>query len=178
MASTRPYLDTPLTREEDEEIRQRFAMGMIVKEHIERMVDSPDVQCPEKGGTTQRQDLMTIFWAGQQRTPAYLLLEDQQDFKKQMKAWRKQAVKGVINIHSANCKTETYKGRTYYGFTLQQHNPDTGEMEDLSDPLSLMMFGFMCSGLAYWFPIKKNRDRIVKYVMKDIDENRFGGVGN
>lgn len=172
------YRDAPLSREEDREIKQHFAMGMFMKPEMERMVDSPDPNCPEKGGTTQRQDLMSIFWAGQERHPAYLLLEDQQNFKKQMKIWRKQAVKGCINIHSLNCKTETYKGRTYYGFTLQQHNPATGEMDDLQDPLSLMLFGFMCSGLTYWMTAKTNRDRIVKYVMKDIDENRFGGVGN
>ena len=167
------YKDTPLTREEDKEINQHFQMGMIVKEDVERMVDSPDPSCPEKGGTTQRQDLMSIFWAGQQRQPAYLLKEDNEDFKKQMKAWRKQAVKGVINIHSHNSQEHTYKGRKYYGFTLQQHNPATGELIDLRDPLSLMLFGFMCSGLTYWMTSKENRDRIVAYVMKGIDEERF-----
>ena len=170
------YKNAPLTREEDKQIRQRMGMGICIREDFERVVDSPDPDYPEKGGTSQRKDLMSIFWVGEQKQPAYLLTEDQQDFKKQMKMWRKQVLKGVINIHSANCRTETYKGRTYYGFTIQQHNQATGEMDDIRDPLSLMLFGYMCSGLTYWFTAKTNRDRIVKYVMKDIDENRFGGV--
>tara|TARA_R110000823_G_scaffold241152_5_gene365907 strand:+ start:96 stop:539 length:444 start_codon:yes stop_codon:yes gene_type:complete len=144
-----------------------------MKPDVERMVDSPDPDCPEKGGTTQRQDLMSIFWAGQQRSPSYLLKEDQEGFKSQMKIWRGQARKGVINIQSANCQEHAYKGRKYYGFTLQQHNPHTGEMEHLDDPLSLMMFGFMVSGLTYWMTSRENRDRIVAYVMKGIDEERF-----
>lgn len=168
------YLNAPLTREEDRDIRQRFAMGMFSKDAMERMVDAPDPDCPDKGGTSQRPDLMAMFWALRQRQPAYLLMEDQEDFKKQMKLWRGQAVKGIINIHSANCQEHTYKGRKYYNFTLQQHNPHTGEMERLGDPLSMMLFGYWCDGLTYWMTSKINRDRIVSYIMKGLDENRFG----
>ena len=116
---------------------------------------------------------MCLYWFQNTRQPAYLLMEAQQQFKHQMKMWRKLAVEGCINILSCNCKTETYKGRNYYGICIQAHNPATGELEEAHDPLSLMLFGFMCSGITYWMTAKTNRDRIVKYVMKDIDENRF-----
>jgi len=170
------YRDTPLTPKESEEICSRMDRGVMMREDLERMVDSPDSgdqSQSAKGGTTQRQDLMALFWAAQQRQPSYLLNEDKLAFKHQMKIWRKQARKGIINIHSHNSQENTYKGRKYYSFTLVQHNPITKEQEELTDPLSLMLFGFMVSGLTYWMTSKENRDAIVSYVMKDIDEDRF-----
>lgn len=167
------YRDSKLTRAEHTEIRNRFLMGCFMKEDVERMIDAPPI--PSYGnfddetdfntGVTQRKDLMCIFWVGKERHPAYLYKRDNEDFKKQLKIWRKQVADGIITIYDCNCRDIVYKGRKYYGFTLSQLNPDTGEVERCHDPLSLFLFGYMCDGLTYWMTAKSNRDMIVKYVM-------------
>ena len=73
---------------------------------------------------------------------------------------------GELQIHPDNCPETTYKGRKYYGFTLQAIGE--GEIKGMTDPLSMMLFGYFCDGMTYWMTAKKNRDNIVKYVMKDI----------
>ena len=168
------YKDSPMTRAESDKITRKWDMGMFCKEDMERMVDAPpagDYMGDETDFTTgvsQRKDLMCMFWFGQHRRASYLYKRDNADFKKQMKLWRQQAVRGVVNIHDCNCKDMEYKGRKYYGFTLTQHDAETGEVQRCADPLSLMLFGYMCDGLTYWMTAKTNRDMIVKYVMKDI----------
>ena len=166
------YKDSPLSRAECDAITRKWDMGMFCKEDMERMIDAPPVgdymgdETDFTTGVSQRKDLMCMFWFGQHRRPSYLYMRDNGDFKKQMKLWRQQAVKGIINIHDCNVKDMEYKGRKFYGFTLTIYND--GEIQECADPLSLMLFGYMCDGLTYWMTAKTNRDMIVKYIMKDI----------
>jgi len=168
------YKDSPITRAECDAITRKFDIGMICKEDMERMVDAPPVgdnigddETDFTTGVSQRKDLMCLFWVGKLRRASYLYKRDNSDFKKQMKLWRQQAVKGIIKIHDENCKDIEYKGRKYYGFTLSIY--EDGEITRCPDPLSLMLFGYMCDGITYWMTAKTNRDMIVKYIMKDIE---------
>lgn len=79
---------------------------------------------------------------------------------------------GMMNIKKCNCREYEYKGRKYYSLTLQLYQD--GEIQAVQDPTAVMLFGWMCGGLTYFFTAKTNRDKIREYVMKGIDENRFG----
>lgn len=155
----------PLSKEEDEEICQRMGGGLCVREDFERMVDAD--------GMSHNPELMCLFWHGGFGRPSYLLKEDRQVFSVEMKMWRARARKGEINIIAANCQSHEYKGRNFYGLCLQYHEQPSGELVDVSDPLSLTLFGYLCSGITYYFTSKQNRDKIRDYVMKGLDENRF-----
>ena len=161
------YRNAPMPREEFQTIHARLRRGLSMKEDIERLVDCPDPSCPQEGGVAERKDLMTLFWMRDAHQPSYLLMEDQTGMKGQMKTWRKQAKKGHLHIHPDNCPELTYKGRKYYGFTLTSIRD--GEVVRGIDPVALHLFGYMCDGLTYWMTAKKNRDNIVKYVMKGIN---------
>ena len=117
-------------------------------------------------------DLLCVFHSLRNHTPSYLLVEDKDEFMRtEVRARRKHAVRGELNIKEYNCKEHEYKGRKYYSLTLQAHRD--GELQETPDPTALMLFGWMVSGLTYFFTAKTNRDRIREYIMKGIDENRF-----
>lgn len=117
-------------------------------------------------------DLLCVMNSVRSHTPSYLLMEDKDVFMRtEVKRWRKLALTGMMNIKECNCKEHEYKGRKYYSLTLQTHL--NGELQEIQDPTALMLFGWMCCGLTYFFTAKTNRDKIREYVMKGIDENRF-----
>ena len=188
------FKNSPLSKDEAMAIHARFQRGMFAREDVERMFDSPamndeGVCCDSMGlasdiyddpeiGVSQNPKLMAVFWVARKRQLAFLLMRDQDIFKSEMKQWRKQAVQGVINIIPQNFKDTEYKGRKFYGLCLQQHDPTTGELQSDPDPMSLFLFGYMISGICYYFTAKTNRDMVYEYVMKGIDPDRYADCQN
>jgi hypothetical protein len=114
-------------------------------------------------------DLMCVFWDRKSASPAYLLKEDYPAFKGDIANWRDSVKRGVMKVEAFNLKTLTtcyekdHRHKKFHTLTLQML--DDGELRQQTDPVGLMIMGFWCDGLTYYFTDKKVRDMIAKYVM-------------
>lgn len=82
-----------------------------------------------------------------------------------MKAWRILAKLGDVRIEEFNDRTKTIDGKEWHFLVVQTTDPS----ENLLDPIGMCLYGFTVSGTIYSFKSKDNRDKIRKYVMKNIN---------
>ena len=84
-----------------------------------------------------------------------------EDMKGQMKDWRLQKKQGILTINTQNNKEFMISGKKWYTMVIQDVDLEKNNI----DPLGFG-FGYVVSGMIYWFSSKENRDSIVSYVMK------------
>jgi len=108
------------------------------------------------------QEPMCIFWNSDQRQFAYLIKEDISGLIKEFVSFKSHGVKSI----DKHLRTKECEGKTYYGMTLQSYKDDKIDVDEDwntgGDGVSTMLFGWMCSGIAYWFTDKKIRDSFHK----------------
>jgi len=78
-----------------------------------------------------------------------------------MKRWRLQKKEGIINIDERNHREFEISGKKWYLLVIQI----TKEEENQIDPLAFV-FGYLVSGMVYWFNSEENRNTVANYVMK------------
>ena len=111
---------------------------------------------------------VSVFWHCGLRQPCHTLAEDKEDTYAEMKIWRKLAKQGRLEINPKNHTDDReYKGVKYYGFCVQVYD-EAGNLTNNHDPLAALLFDFQVNGMCYFFPSKRNRDRIAAWVMKGI----------
>ena len=88
----------------------------------------------------------------------------------QMMMWRRLAKDNQIVI--LKCNNQSYKeesnGKTYYTFVVQSRD------DDAEDPMCKTAFAIqdtIVNGFTYIFTSEINRDRVLDYVMKNIEFN-------
>jgi hypothetical protein len=123
----------------------------ISKDNIEN--DTRDVR--------KRDDLMCIFWYCKANKPSWLLQDvDNSLWCKELLSWRKQIKEGKMMIVKENMKEYPHicEDRGYWGLNIQYTDPNLA----FPDPLSMLLFGWMCAGHTYWFPDMKTRDQSLR----------------
>ena len=109
----------------------------------------------------KRDDLMCIFWFCKKNTPSWLLQDvDNSLWCKELLSWRKQIKEGKMMIVKENMKEYPHicEDRGYWGLNIQYTDPNLA----FPDPLSMLLFGWMCAGHTYWFPDMKTRDQSLR----------------
>ena len=111
-----------------------------------------------------RGDLGAVFFHAQSNQPTFLLVEDfeTKSWNENIKKWNEQVKDGVVEFPKCNMKDtpHTCEGREYWGLNYQVIDAV------VPDPLSPMLFGWMCDGITYWFPNKEDRDETYEKIMK------------
>jgi len=127
-------------------------------------------------------DLLCFFWHCKHGQPAWLKDgEDNADWCKELLNFRKDIVSGKCVVFKENIKEDPHEceGKKYWGLNIQYADPSIM----VSDPISLMCFGFICSGHTYWFPSKGNRDNSWDLLTRGLEikpstQNVFGQKTN
>jgi hypothetical protein len=70
-----------------------------------------------------------------------------------------------MRIEEFNDRTKTIDGVEWHFLVVQSTDPK----DTLIDPIGCCLYGFTVSGTIYSFKSKDNRDKIRKYVMKNIN---------
>lgn len=85
---------------------------------------------------------------------------DNDEFKPQMKIWKKLIKKGLIECIEGNNVSKTADdGREWHLLTIQE----AGGNCDI-DGMGMFIFGYMVGGCVYAFQKKQNRDAVFKYI--------------
>ena len=103
-----------------------------------------------------------IFWHQAMENTTYLIKEDNHLWKCEMKRMRKDFKNGTLKMR--DCNNRTYKNQfgTWHSMIIQT----TDEDKCPEQPLSLLGFGTMVSGLPYYFKNKRDRDTAYNYLTK------------
>jgi hypothetical protein len=114
-----------------------------------------------------RGDLLCIFWHMKMGEPSYMLDEDMSPWMGcDIASWNQAVKEGKIVFLSCNSidrdKPQVIEGREFWPLNLQS----TEEEEASSEPLSLLVFGYMCGGVTYWFPDRAKRNAIYEAIHK------------
>ena len=103
-----------------------------------------------------------IFWHQAMSNVSYLIKEDNELWKGEMKRMRKDFKNGKLKILEFNNKTRKNQFGTWHQMIVQ-----TSDMDECPDsPLALLGFGYMVSGLPYYFKNKRDRDLAYNYLTK------------
>lgn len=89
--------------------------------------------------------------------------------QKQIKLWRRLAMEGKIKIANYNNKTKIINGVEHYILVVQPYK-DGQFTYTCFDPMGLFILGEMVNGFIYLFKSKENRNKIVEYVMKGVEQ--------
>ena len=87
------------------------------------------------------------------------------DIQFHMCAWRQMAKNGYVRIEEFNDRTKTIDGIEWHFLVVQSTDPNDTRI----DAIGCSLYGFTVSGTIYSFRSKDNRDKIRKYVMKNIN---------
>ena len=104
-----------------------------------------------------------IFWHEKIQRTTYLLAEDNNMWKKELKLLRAQFKAGTmtaIEHNNKDCDSGNPKIGTWYQLVLQSPKEWCGNQS----PLSLLGFNEMVNGIPYYFKTKKARDSAYKYL--------------
>jgi len=83
------------------------------------------------------------------------------EFKPQMKIWKKFIKKGLIKcVEHNNVSKKADDGREWHLLTIQEAGKDNHDI----DGMGLFIFGYMVGGSVYAFQKKQNRDAVFKYI--------------
>tara|TARA_R110000751_G_scaffold127379_1_gene229464 strand:+ start:305 stop:688 length:384 start_codon:yes stop_codon:yes gene_type:complete len=102
-----------------------------------------------------------IFWHQAMGRTTYLIKEDNQLWKEEMKRMRKDFKNGILEMIPGNNKTFQNQG-TWHQMVVQTTDPDKCP----NQPLSTLGFGYLVSGLPYYFKNKRDRDQAYNYLTK------------
>ena len=85
-----------------------------------------------------------------------------------MKLWRPLAKRGFLRIRIENNQEVEFDEKKYYSFTMQKGPllPETDDSYGITDPIDLMVFGRLITGITYFFHSEANRNKILKYLMR------------
>ena len=112
-------------------------------------------------------DLKCLFWLGSHNQPSWLLEEDNRDWFAQLSEWREEIASGKMCVIDSNHTTKSHSddtGRKFWGLNIQYTNEEINQ--SIQDPLSPLLFGWICAGHTYWFPDQSIRDLSLKILKK------------
>ena len=113
-------------------------------------------------------NLKCLFWSVPQNQPSWLLEgEDNRAWLGQLSLWREEIASGKMCVVDSN-HTDKYHsddtGRKFWGLNIQYTSDDVNQV--VQDPLSPLLFGWICSGHTYWFPDQAIRDLSLKILKR------------
>jgi len=105
-------------------------------------------------------NLKCLFWSVPHQQGSWLLEgEDNVAWFGQLSVWREEIASGKMCVVDCNHTDKSHSddnGRKFWGLNIQYTSEETNQA--IQDPISIMVFGWMCAGHTYWFPDKSIRD--------------------
>ena len=100
------------------------------------------------------QDPVLFYWHYDSDAINFLLPEDHEEWKQELKSLKRQF--HSMNIISENNRAFEFEGKKFHALVLQQKD----ESNEVNTPLPALGFNHMVSGLPYYFKSETTRNKV------------------
>ena len=123
-------------------------MSLFGREYIQKMLRG-----------VIEQDPVLFYWHYDSDAINFLLPEDHEEWKQELKSLKRQF--HSMNIISENNRAFEFEGKKFHALVLQQKD----ESNEVNTPLPALGFNHMVSGLPYYFKSETTRNKVYNFLM-------------